>query len=98
MMDIHETTLALGREYRPESPIIPALEICLRENKARILLARLADSPVDAIEQAECQKLLQGLRDPLWSYWSTHARPWLERNILRLLGTDPTRARRTLWS
>jgi hypothetical protein len=98
MYDIYGSNLEIGRTHRPDSPILPALESCLRENKARLLLARLAEATTTSIEAPDCPKLLRGIRDPLWQHWSSHARRWLERRTRDALDSDPARAVRTLWS
>lgn len=98
MHDIYTSTLGIGKSRRPDSPVLPALESCLRENKARFLLARLADCADMPVPVDIAAKLLRGIREPLWRHWSSHARDWLGRRARAVIGSDPTRAVRALWS
>ena len=91
-------SLKLAREHRPDSPILPAFESCVRENKARVLLRELADLGDIPIEPSPGAKLLRGLRDPLWNLWSATARDWLGRRLGAVVHSNPTRAQRVLWS
>jgi hypothetical protein len=98
MFDAYTRILELGKTHRPGSPILPALENCLLENKTRILLARLAETGDTGIEAASAGKLLRGVRDPLWHHWSSSARKWLDQRLGAVVNSDPARATRVLWS
>lgn len=98
MNETYERILEGARAHRPDSPILPALESCLRENQSRILLARLAELGDASIEPGPAGKLLRGIRDPLWHHWSSNARKWFVQRMGALVDSDPARATRVLWS
>ena len=98
MPETYERILESARAHRPDSPILPALETCLRENSIRVSLARAAELGEAAIESAPAAKLLRGIRDPLWHHWSSNARKWFGHKMADVVKSDPARAARVFWS